>query len=178
MRPLVITYWSKRGVRSTLPRTETERTDQLNRLSISGRSRPPRKEIGRIVLFDGVCNFCNGAVRFILSHDKHRRFYFAPLQSKAASTVLKKHRLSADRLETFVLLEGESVYTRSSAVLRVLRQLSGWWPLLSGLRIVPSCLRDYFYDAFAVRRYGWFGKAEACFVPTPDIEERFLNCMK
>ena len=128
-----------------------------------------------IILFDGVCNFCSGTVRFILTRDKKRRFRFAPLQSHKATELLKQLGLQTDHPDTIILVDGVRRHTKSSAALRIARRLSGPWPLLSILLVVPKPLRDNVYDAFAARRYRWFGKRESCFVPTDDIRRRFLE---
>lgn len=128
-----------------------------------------------VVLFDGVCHFCIASVRFILARDKKRRFRFASLDSHAASGLLKPFDLSVDDPDTIVLIEGDDCHTKSSAALRIAWRLSGPWPLFSVFLIVPKPLRDYCYDAFARRRYRWFGRRESCFVPTDDIRGRFME---
>ena len=128
-----------------------------------------------ILLFDGVCNFCNGTVRFLLLRDQKKRFKFAPLQSRIAQRILEKHNLSPDALESIVLIDRDHCYTKSTAVLRIVKELSGLWTLLHALVVVPRFLRDLFYDAFAKRRYGWFGKSDVCFIPTTEERERFLE---
>lgn len=127
------------------------------------------------VLFDGVCNFCNGTVQFILARDRSEKFRLAPLQSSTARALLEDCRLPADRVDTIVLVDGEKCHTKSTAALRIARELSGLWPLLYAFIVVPRPLRDWLYDAFAKRRYRWFGKRESCSVPADDIKARFLE---
>ena len=127
------------------------------------------------MLFDGLCNFCSGSVRFILARDKKRRFRFAPLQSANASDLLRPLGPRSDDLDTMVLIEGNRYHAKSSAALRIAGRLSGLWPLFSVLLLVPKPIRDYFYDAFAAHRYRWFGERESCFVPTDDVRDRFLE---
>lgn len=128
-----------------------------------------------IVLFDGVCNFCNGTVQFILARDYEEKFRFAPLQSSAARELLEDCSLPGGRVDTIVLADGEKCFVKSTAALRIARELSGLWPILYVFVIVPRPLRDWFYDAFAKRRYSWFGKRESCFVPSEELKARFLE---
>ena len=124
-----------------------------------------------VVLFDGVCNLCNGAVRFILARDPGERFQFASLQSEAARRLLRDD----GRVETIVLLEAGKRYTRSTAALRIARGLRFPWPLLYAFVAVPRPLRDLVYDWVARHRYAWFGKRDTCLVPTPEVRRRFLD---
>ena len=126
------------------------------------------------MLFDGLCNFCSGSVRFIFARDKKRRFRFAPLQSANASDLLRALGSRSEDPHTMVLIEGNHYHTKSSAALRIAGRLSGLWPLFSVLLLVPKPIRDYFYDAFAARRYRWGGNRDSCFAPTDDVRDRFL----
>jgi len=128
-----------------------------------------------VLLFDGVCNLCSGAVQFIIKRDKKKQFLFASLQSESGSTLLKKFNLPANDLNSFVLAEGDKIYTRSTAALRVAKKLGGGWKLLYGLMIVPQFIRNAVYDVIARNRYKWFGKKDECMIPTPQLKERFLN---
>jgi predicted DCC family thiol-disulfide oxidoreductase YuxK len=127
-----------------------------------------------IVLFDGVCNFCNASVNFLLDHDTHRRFRFAALQSDTGQALLHRFGLRRDDFDTSVLVENGRAYTKSSAALRIARGLGGWWSLFAILLAIPPCFRDAAYDVFARNRYRWFGKMDTCRLPTPDIRDRFL----
>ena len=124
-----------------------------------------------IVLFDGICNLCNGAVRFILVRDPRGRFRFASLQSNAARRLLK----GDGPPETIILIDAGKIYSKSTAALRIARGLRFPWPLLYGLVIVPRFLRDVVYDWVARNRYRWFGKRDTCMLPTPQMKERFLD---
>jgi predicted DCC family thiol-disulfide oxidoreductase YuxK len=127
-----------------------------------------------IVLFDGVCNLCSGSVQFILKRDKNNLFQFASLQSKPGQEYLKKFNLPADTFNSFVLVEGDNIYTRSTAALRIAKNLKGWkW--LYAFRIVPKFIRDAVYNLIAKNRYRWFGKKNECWIPTPDLRARFLE---
>ena len=138
----------------------------------SDRMIPPRRAV---VLFDGVCNLCNASVNFIIDRDAVAYFQFAALQSDAAKAYLAQCRLPADFLEGIVLCEEDRCFTRSTAVLRILRRLGGLWSLLYALIIVPRSLRDAVYDWIIRRRYRWFGKTERCRIPTPELQARFLT---
>jgi predicted DCC family thiol-disulfide oxidoreductase YuxK len=127
-----------------------------------------------IILFDGVCNLCNGAVNFVIKRDPGNVFKFTPLQEKQGVLLLKKHAIDAQKLDSIVLVENKKVYTKSSAALRIARKLSGLWPLFFVLLIIPSFIRDGVYDFIAKNRYKWFGKKEQCMIPTPGLREKFL----
>lgn len=127
-----------------------------------------------VILFDGVCNLCNSSVQFIIRHDNKNIFLFAPLQSKSAATLLSAHQFNPKDLQTIVLLENDKIYTRSTAALRIARQMTGWPKWLYGLIIVPVPLRDAVYGWIANNRYKWFSKKEACMVPSPEIKSKFL----
>ena len=127
-----------------------------------------------IILFDGVCNLCNGAVNFVIKRDPGNVFKFTPLQEKQGVLLLKKHAIDAQELDSIVLVENKKVYTKSSAALRIARKLSNLWPLFFVLLIIPSFIRDGVYDFIAKNRYKWFGKKEQCIIPTPGLREKFL----
>jgi predicted DCC family thiol-disulfide oxidoreductase YuxK len=128
-----------------------------------------------IVLFDGVCNLCNRAVQFIIRHDKKKKFLFASLQGKHGQELLKRFDLPTQQLNSFVLVDGDKVYTRSAGALRVLKLLGGGRSLLYGLIIIPPFIRNAIYNYIARNRYKWFGKKEECWVPTAELRERFLD---
>ncbi|MDQ3747933.1 MAG: thiol-disulfide oxidoreductase DCC family protein [Acidobacteriota bacterium] len=127
-----------------------------------------------IILFDGVCNFCNGSVNFIIEHDTQKYFKFAPLQSEVGEKLLKEHGVDKIETDSVVLIENEKIYTRTTAVLRIARRLSGFWSWFYGFIVVPSVIRDIFYKLFAKFRYQMFGKQDTCMLPTPEMRERFL----
>jgi len=128
-----------------------------------------------VVLFDGVCNFCNSAVSFIIKRDPAGYFRFAALQSELAQRILADYRQPSGVIENIVLVEDGACYTRSTAALRILRRFRGPLVLLYVLVLVPRSIRDAAYDWFARHRYGWFGKRSECFVPSPEIRSRFLE---
>jgi predicted DCC family thiol-disulfide oxidoreductase YuxK len=128
-----------------------------------------------IILFDGVCNFCDASVNFVIKRDKRRYFRFAPLQEPNGGEIARKYGIDPERLDTFVLVENGRAYRKSGGALRVARRLGGPYPLAFALIAVPPFIRDFFYDWFARNRYGWFGKKDACMVPTPGVRDRFLT---
>ena len=132
-------------------------------------------EVGHaIVLFDGVCNLCSGTVRFIAARDPGEYFLFAALQSDKGQELLARHGVPAAELKTIVLIERGEAFARSDAVLRIARHLHRAWPLLALLRVVPRPLRDACYGFVAAHRYRWFGKKDACELPSKELRARFL----
>lgn len=127
-----------------------------------------------IVLFDGVCNLCSSVVRFTISRDPDGIFRFASLQSDAGQIFLNKFGLSTDDFDSFVLIEGDRFFLRSTAVLRLCKKLKGLWRLVYLLTIIPTPIRDFIYNIVARNRYRWFGKKKECFIPSADIRNRFL----
>ena len=128
-----------------------------------------------IILFDGVCNFCNNTVNFVIRRDPKSIFKFATLQGTVAQQILKSHRLDNAEMNSFVLIENDKIYIKSTAALRVCRRLKGLWPLMYGFIIVPKLIRNGIYNWIAKNRYTWFGKKEVCMIPSPDVSARFLN---
>ena len=133
------------------------------------------KKESSIVLFDGVCNFCEGSVRFIIDRDPKGTFRFASLQSPFASEILQKHGRDPEELTSVVLVEHDRIYTKSGSALRIARRLRFPWFLLWSFMVLPPFIRDIVYDYIARNRYKWFGKKEECMIPTPEIRERFLG---
>jgi predicted DCC family thiol-disulfide oxidoreductase YuxK len=128
-----------------------------------------------IILFDGVCNLCNGFVQFIIARDPAAHFRFAALSSDTARALLKESGVSEPIPDTVVLVEDGRVYFRSDAPLRVARRLTFPWPLAAVFLVVPRFLRDRIYDFVASHRYRWFGKQDTCLLPTPELQNRFLR---
>ena len=124
-----------------------------------------------VILFDGVCNLCTGSVQFVIERDSRKRFRFASLQSPVAERLLGRR----EDLESIILLQDGKTYRKSGAALRIARRLDGLWPLLAVLLIIPGFLRDAVYDWIGRRRYRMFGRREACWLPSVDLADRFLN---
>ncbi|MDO3408629.1 thiol-disulfide oxidoreductase DCC family protein [Saccharibacillus sp. CPCC 101409] len=129
-----------------------------------------------IVLIDGVCHFCQGAVRFIVKRDPKGVFRFASLQSEPGTELAGGTGFEASgEPNTLVLIENGRKYVRSTAALRIARRLRFPWPLLYALILVPRPLRDAVYRYIARNRYRWFGKDDTCPIPPPGVRKRFLD---
>jgi len=127
-----------------------------------------------ILLFDGVCNLCNGTVQFIIKNDPDGQFKFASLQSERGQALLIKLGLPTNHFDSFVYIAGDTYYIKSTAVLHILKKLGGFWKLLYVLMLFPRPVRDFFYGLVAKTRYSLFGKRESCMIPTDNIKQRFL----
>ena len=127
-----------------------------------------------IILFDGVCNFCDRSVQFVLKRDKKAYFNFASLQSEIGQNLLEKYKIPKDKFESLVLIENDKAYLFSTGALRIARKLNGAWPLLYGFIIIPPFIRNFFYKLIANNRYRLFGKKEECMIPSPEWRSRFL----
>jgi predicted DCC family thiol-disulfide oxidoreductase YuxK len=130
-----------------------------------------------VLLYDGVCGFCNRLVQFVLKHDAKAYFRFASLQSDYAARVLNPHGLDPQDLNTLYLVEpGKRLQVRSDAVVLILRKLGGFWSVVAfTLRIFPKRLRDWGYGIAASHRYRIFGKYETCLLPEKKYQDRFLD---
>jgi predicted DCC family thiol-disulfide oxidoreductase YuxK len=146
----------------------TEKPDRSEPAVGSGPDRPA-------VLFDGVCNLCNGLVQFLLRRDPEGRLRFGSLQSDAANRLLEGFDLPTDDVESIVVVEGNRAYTKSAAVLRIAKHLGFPYSLLYRFGQLPAGFRDRVYDLVADHRYEVFGKRDRCMVPPPDVEDRFLD---
>ena len=128
-----------------------------------------------IILFDGVCNFCNSTVNFVLKNDRTKELRFAPLQSVTGEQILKLHGINDQTLNTFIFVEQGKLYKASSAALRVAGYLPWYWKWSKVFWLVPRTFRDAVYYFIAKNRYKWFGKQESCMVPAAEWRSRFLN---
>ncbi len=127
-----------------------------------------------IILFDGVCNYCNSMVNFVIRHDKKKKFRFAPLQTPAAQKLLGQYLLPKSDLDSIVFINEGKAYLSSSAALKVMGKLPWYWQWTQVFWMVPKPLRNSVYSIIAKNRYKWFGKKEQCMVPTPEVRGRFL----
>ena len=127
-----------------------------------------------VILFDGVCNFCNASVNFLMERDRDGRFVFGALQSVEGRAMLRDLDLADDYIDSIVLIEDGKAWTASDAVLQISRHMSGLWPVLRWTRILPKSLRDAVYSWIATHRYAWFGKRESCRMLPPEERSRFL----
>jgi len=128
----------------------------------------------RVIVFDGVCNWCNAWVNFTMDHDPQGKFKFGTLQSDKGQQILRELQLSTEDFETFLLLERGRVFSKSTAALRIVRHLSSLWPIFYICIAIPRPLRDAVYNVIGRHRYKWMGKADACRVPTASERERFV----
>jgi predicted DCC family thiol-disulfide oxidoreductase YuxK len=131
-----------------------------------------------IIIFDGVCNFCNRAINFIIKHDPNEKFAFIPMQTELASSLAKKCNINNVGLNTILLVKNGRCYMWSDAVLEISKDLSGCWYLFNIMKIIPRPIRDFFYKLFARNRYKLFGKRNVCMVPTDEVKRRFVGFKK
>ncbi len=127
-----------------------------------------------VIVFDGVCNFCNASVNFVMKHDRRGRFRFASNQSEAGGDLLRRFGIDPGDVRTVYLVEGDRVFSRSTAALRIARGLTFPWSLGVAGIVIPRPIRDWVYDRIAANRYRWFGKTESCRLPTEAERARFL----
>ncbi len=133
------------------------------------------KDRKQIVLFDGVCNLCDGFVQFVIKRDPNADFSFGTLQSTNAQTLLQGNELRPEDLKTVIYLKEGKALFRSTAALTILKDLGGLWSLSYAFMIVPRSLRDAVYEFIAKHRYKWFGQKDVCMIPTPELKARFLE---
>lgn len=130
--------------------------------------------MGAIVLFDGVCNFCNASINFIIRRDRGGYFKFAPLQSETGERLIDEHNIDTVETDSIILVEGGRVFTHSDAALRIARRLDRMWSWAYAFIVVPRALRDLVYKLIARNRYRIFGRRDSCMIPTPEVRARFL----
>lgn len=126
------------------------------------------------MLFDGVCNFCNASINFVIDHDKAGYFKFAPLQSKIGEELIAKHEIDTFETDSVILVEEGKAYTHSDAALGIAKHMDGIWSWANVFRVIPRRMRDLAYKFIARNRYRLFGRRDACMMPTPEIRARFL----
>lgn len=127
-----------------------------------------------IIFFDGVCNICNGYVNFLIKRDKAFKFKFSPLQSSAGHHISKSLKIEGEP-QYIIVLSKRKVYTKSNAIVRILRDLGGFWSIFLILIIVPGVIRNKIYNIIAKNRYAWFGKMDSCMIPSEKDKERFIS---
>src|SRR5688572_17601883 len=133
------------------------------------------EQFNRLVLFDGVCNFCNFWVRFALKRDRKGKLKFGSLQGETAQQLLPQYGIDPSVITSVIFIEDGIAYQESTAALKVCRHLSGSWKLLYALIIIPTFIRDSIYKWIAKNRYKWFGKQESCMLPTAEQRARFVD---
>lgn len=128
-----------------------------------------------IVVFDGVCNFCNGAVNFIIKRDPAAKFLFAPMQTDAAKELIAKYAPDSIGVDTFMLIKHDQCFRWSTAALEISKDLGGFWWALNVLKLIPAPIRNFFYRLFARNRYTLFGRTRQCMVPSKELSARFIG---
>lgn len=131
-------------------------------------------ESHKIILFDGVCNLCNGAINYVIKRDQKNVFKFAALQSEIGQELTAKFKIDGSKVDSIILIDGDKHYEKSTAALYIAKHLSGAYPLLFGFIIVPKNIRNAVYDYVARNRYKWFGKKDKCMIPTAELKNKFL----
>ncbi len=130
----------------------------------------------KIILFDGVCNLCNGFVQFVIKRDKKDIFRYASLQSEIGQQLISERNIDTDKMDSVIFIEpGVAYYTKSEAALKIGQHLKGYRVISKLLNLIPSGLRDIVYDLIARNRYKWFGQKETCMIPTPELQAKFLD---
>jgi predicted DCC family thiol-disulfide oxidoreductase YuxK len=127
-----------------------------------------------VVLFDGACNLCNRSVQFIMDRDRKKRFHFASMQCPLGKRLMEAHGMNPDDMRSLVLVSGGRIYTKSDAALRIAQELSGVWPMVGLMRLIPRPIRDWSYNRVAGNRYRWFGRSNSCRAPSDEERDRFL----
>jgi len=127
-----------------------------------------------VIIFDGVCNFCNSSINFIIKRDHSNKFVFAPMQSPAAKKLITHYNAENVGFDTFLLIKEGKCFYRTNAAIEISQDLRGAWHLSKVFKIIPRPVRDYFYRLFARNRYSIFGKTEACMLPTKELKNKFL----
>ena len=130
----------------------------------------------QLILFDGVCNLCNSSIQYVIKHDKKNQFMFAPLESTVGQNIIKAYKIDTEKTDSILLYSNENgLSAKSSAALIIAKDLSFPINLISIFFIVPAFIRNWVYDYIAKNRYKWFGKKEACMIPTPELRSKFLE---
>ena len=129
----------------------------------------------KIILFDGVCNLCNSSVQKVIENDERNLFQFASLQSDFGQKFLRKNNFSQDEFNSMILIDGDRFYTQSDAALRIGKELKGIYKISGALLWIPKFIRNFVYEIIAKNRYKWFGKKESCWLPTPELKQKFIS---
>ncbi|OJX55814.1 MULTISPECIES: thiol-disulfide oxidoreductase DCC family protein [Flavobacterium] len=129
----------------------------------------------KIILFDGVCNLCDSSIQFIIKHDKKDIFRFVALQSEIGLEIIKHIGIDTSKIDSILLYEpGKAYYYKAQAALKIAKELGGIYTAISWFSILPNFLTNTVYDYIAKNRYKWYGKKEACMIPTPELKAKFL----
>jgi len=129
----------------------------------------------KLILFDGVCNLCNGAIQFVIKRDKKDTFRYAALQSDIGLQLMQERGIDPSKMDSIILIEpGIAYFTKSDAALRIGQDFGGLWKILALFTWIPRSIRDGIYNIIAKNRYRWFGRKDACMIPTPELQAKFL----
>ncbi len=129
----------------------------------------------KIILFDGVCNLCDSSIQFIIKHDKKDIFRFVALQSDMGLEITKHIGVDTSKIDSILLYEpGKAYYYKAEAALKIAKELGGIYTIISWFSILPNFLTNTVYDYIARNRYKWYGKKDACMIPTPELKAKFL----
>ncbi|WP_431157789.1 thiol-disulfide oxidoreductase DCC family protein [Winogradskyella poriferorum] len=130
----------------------------------------------QLILFDGVCNLCNSSVLYVIKNDTKNQFLFAPLQSEIGQEIINAFNIDVLQTDSILLFDPKAhrIYSKSTAALRIAKQLKFPNTLMSIFFIVPTGIRNWIYDFIARNRYKWFGKKDACMIPTPELQAKFM----
>lgn len=137
-----------------------------------------RSSAQSIIVFDGLCNLCNGSVNFIVKRDHHNRFKFASMQSEAGQAIIQGYDAANVGVDTFLLIKNGEAFYRTNAALEICKDLSGLWFLMGVFNIIPRFVRDAIYSWVAKRRYAIFGRRDVCRVPTASEQDKFITTME
>lgn len=130
----------------------------------------------KIILFDGVCNLCDASVQFIIKHDKNDAFRFVAIQSELGQNIIKYLGIDTSKTDSIILYEpGIAYYFKAEAALNIAKELNSWHSILYVFIHVPNFIKNGVYDFIAKNRYKWYGKKEACMIPTPELKAKFLD---
>ena len=133
------------------------------------------KENSKVILFDGVCNLCNNSVKFIIKNDKRNIFKFAPIQGKYGIKIQNSYNINTTQINSIILVDGEKTFTKSSAALRIAKDLKAPFFMFYVFIIIPVFIRNFIYDLIAKNRYKWFGKMESCMIPSNELKNKFFD---
>lgn len=130
----------------------------------------------QLILFDGVCNLCNTSIQYVIKHDKHNVFMFAPLQGKSGQKIIKDFNIDTSKTDSIILYnEKKGISYKSTAALKIATKLGFPQNVLGVFLIVPVFIRNLVYDFIARNRYKWYGKKDACMIPTSELKSKFLE---
>ncbi|TBN06441.1 DUF393 domain-containing protein [Hyunsoonleella flava] len=130
----------------------------------------------QLILFDGICNLCNSSVQYVIKRDKKNQFMFAALQSDVGKNIINHFNIDTSKVDSIVLYTPEKgITTKSTAALKVASKLGFPTNILSVFLIIPPFISNWVYDFVAKNRYKWYGKKDACMIPTPELRNRFLD---